>query len=463
MKKSISILATALFIGVLGTSCSKNDDAIVPPPPPAGSTVVELSGNLETQTLLQSKKYLIKGQVFVRDGKTLTIQPGTVIMGDKSTKGTLIIDRGAKIIANGTAALPIVFTSSLPVGARDRGDWGGLIILGRASVNVADQAIEGITPSVTYGGIVDNDNSGSLNFVRVEFAGIELTPNNETNSITLGGVGSGTAMNNCQVSFGGDDGFEWFGGSVNGKNLIAFACWDDSFDIDFGYSGKLQFLLDIRNASYADQSGSNGIECDTNANDIVPTQGTLTNGTISNYTSVGPRATSAQVINASFQHAVDLRRRTAISIGNSVMTGYPRGIRMSTQSVYDNYLAGTGVLLNNILVADLVTYTGTATGTGNTVGVAALWTATNNAITTNDFAANFTALGLNPDFAFGLRSNTAYPTNPNFAVTTGSLATGASFTNAKFTGMDVVTFRGAFGATDWTDMWAEFNPIGKAY
>lgn len=471
MKKSISIFATVLFMGMFATSCTEKDDPIVVTPP-TGSTVVELSGTLETQTLLASTKYLIKGQVFVRDGRTLTIEAGTVIMGDKATKGTLIIDRGARIIANGTAARPIVFTSALPVGTRDRGDWGGLIILGRASVNVADQSIEGITPSVTYGGTVDNDNSGSLSFVRVEFAGIELTPNNETNSITLGGVGSGTVMNNCQVSFGGDDGFEWFGGSVNGKNLIAFGCWDDSFDIDFGYSGKLQFLLDIRNASYADQSGSNGIECDTNANDLVPTQGTLTNGTISNYTSVGPRATATQGINANFQHAVDLRRRTAISIGNSVMMGYPRGIRMSTQSVYDNYLAGTGVLLNNILVADLVTYTGApatvpaAANPGTAAAITTLWTAAangNTTITTNDFAANFTALGINPDIAFGLRTNTSYPSNPNFAVTSGTLATGASFANAKFAGMDVVTFRGAFGATDWTDTWAEFNPIVKVY
>ena len=470
MKKSISILATALFIGVLGTSCSKNDDAIVPPPP-AGSTVVELSGNLETQTLLESKKYLIKGQVFVRDGKTLTIQPGTIIMGDKSTKGTLIIDRGAKIIANGTVSKPIVFTSALTAGTRDRGDWGGLIILGKAVVNVPDPAIEGITPAVTYGGTMDNDNSGVLNYVRVEFAGIELTPNNETNGITLGGVGSGTIMTNCQVSFGGDDGYEWFGGSVNGKNLISFGSWDDSFDIDFGYTGKLQFLLDVR-YSYADQSGSSGVECDTNANDGVPLQGTLTTGVISNLTCVGPRATATQVVNANFQQAIDLRRRTALSIGNSVMIGYPRGIRMNQNSVFDNYAAGTGVLMNNILVADLLPYNvGTTAGTASVASVTALWTLPANGNTTItaiigtpfDIPATFVTLGLNPAIAFGTNLNTAYPANPNFAVTTGTLATGASFTNSKFAGLEVVTYEGAFGATDWTDMWAEFNPIGKAY
>jgi hypothetical protein len=453
---------------VFAISCSSNDDAI-DVPPPAGSTTVELSGNLETQTLVASKKYLITGQVFVRDGKTLTVEPGTIIMGDKATKGTLIIDRGGKINANGTALKPIVFTSALAVGTRDRGDWGGLVILGKAIVNVPDPSIEGITPAVVYGGTVDNDNSGTLNYVRVEFAGIELTPNNETNSITLGGVGSGTIMTNCQVSFGGDDGYEWFGGSVNGKNLISYGSWDDSFDIDFGYTGKLQFLLDVRYASYADQSGSNGIECDTNANDAVPAQGTLTTGVISNYTSIGPRATAAQSINANFQHAVDLRRRTALSIGNSVMIGYPRGIRFNQQSVYENYapLTGTpvGFLINNVLVADLLPYNVGSGGTTNTVAaLTTLWTVANTTITANDFAANYATLGLNTAIAFGTNINTAYPTNPNFAVTTGLLATGAAFTNAKFsTGFEVVTYRGAFGATDWTDTWAEFNPIGKAY
>ena len=357
----------------------------------------------------------------------------------------------------------------MPVGTRDRGDWGGLVILGKAIVNQPDPSIEGITPAVVYGGTVDNDNSGVLNYVRVEFAGIELTPNNETNSITLGGVGSGTTMTNCQVSFGGDDGFEWFGGSVNGKNLISYGSWDDSFDIDFGYTGRLQFLLDIRYGSYADQSGSNGIECDTNANDAVPTQGTLTTGVISNFTSVGPRATASQSVNANFQHAVDLRRRTALSIGNSVMIGYPRGIRFNQQSVYDNYLSGTGVLTNNILVADLLPYSVGSGGTTNTAAaVTALWTASNTTITAVagtafDIAAQYSTLGLNSAIAFGTNTNTGFAANPNFAVTSGTLASGASFSNAKFAGMETVTYRGAFGATDWTDTWAEFNPIGKVY
>src|SRR5690606_4542695 len=190
---------------------------------PVGGSTIELTGNLTTQTLSKDNKYLLKGQVFVRDGQTVTIQPGTVIFGDKATRATLVVDRGGKIIANGTQSEPIVMTSSQPAGIRDRGDWGGLVILGKANVNQPNPAIEGITPEVNFGTTqsneFDDDNSGVYKYLRVEFAGIELTPNNETNSITMGGVGRGTEMEYLMVSYGGDDGFEWFGGTVNGKYL----------------------------------------------------------------------------------------------------------------------------------------------------------------------------------------------------------------------------------------------------
>lgn len=457
MKNSIYSLATALLVGAFATSCTENDDPIEV----QTSTAIEISGNMSSRTMRASEKYILKGSVFVKAGQVLTIEPGTVIFGDRATKGTLIIERGGRIEANGTAEKPIVFTSASPRNERDRGDWGGLVILGSANVNVPDPAIEGITPAVNYGGTNDADNSGTLNYVRVEYAGIELSVNNETNNITLGGVGSGTTITNCQTSFGGDDGFEWFGGSVNGRNLIAFGMWDDSFDIDFGFSGKLQFLLDVRGSS-ADQSGSNGIEADSNANDNPTTLPTT--AVISNYTSVGPRLTATQAINGNFQHCIDLRRRVAMSLGNSVMIGYPRGMRMNQQSVADNYTAGTGVLINNILVADLLPF---AVGSGMTASattVQNLWNATNTTITTNDFAANFAALGIDPTVNLGSILPEQYASNPNFAVTTGTLTSGAAFTNAKFTtGFQAVTYRGAFGTTDWTDGWAEFRPNAKNY
>ena len=466
MKKNLFLVASLLSAVITLNSCSNDDNPIIvdaTPPPTTPSGPVELTGELTTRTLTKDKKYLIKGQVFVRTGAVLTIEAGTTIFGDKATKGTLVIDRGGKIIAEGTAAAPIVFTSALPAGTRDRGDWGGLVILGNAPVNQPDPAIEGITPAVIFGGTNNADNSGILKYVRVEFAGIELTPNNETNSITLGGVGSGTQMDYTQVSFGGDDGFEWFGGSMNSKHLIAFAMWDDCFDVDYGFTGKVQFGVSIRYGSYADQSGSNIFETDNGPNDNLTTL--ITTGVFSNITGVGPRITNTQSINGNYQHALDLRRRTALTIANSAFVGMPRGLRMNQQSVFDNYTTGTGSLLNNYMSAPLVTF---SVGTGMTATastVQTLWNATNETNVNTDLAAVYLDLGLNTNIFFGTNTSTGYAANPDFRVSAGALTTGAAFTNPKLADafFTKITYRGAFGTTDWTDGWAEFNPVTRAY
>jgi hypothetical protein len=458
MKISKFFLTSLMISALTVVSCSSDDDN---DNNNDNNTVITLSGNLESMTLTKDKKYLIQGQTFVRNGKVLTIQPGTIIKGDKATKGTLIIDKGGKIEANGTASEPIVMTSNLPAGSRDRGDWGGLVILGNAPVNQTDPSIEGITPAVVYGGTVSADNSGTLRYVRVEYAGIELTPNNETNSITLGAVGSGTTMEHVQVTFGGDDGFEWFGGTVNGKYLISFASWDDSFDVDFGYTGKNQFGLEVRYPSFADQSGSNSFECDNGPNDNVTTL--LTEGVFSNFTCVGPKATDAQSINANYQHSLDLRRRTAVTIANSVFIGYSFGLRMNQQSVYTNYAAGTGKLLNNIMVIPASRDFVVGTGMTATAGDIRTWFNLTNTLITTATADAFGTLGLASNVAFGANVVSAYPANPNFAVTTGTLTSGAAFSDAKLSGLQPVAYRGAFGTTDWTDGWAEFVPNSRTY
>lgn len=467
----VPVMALSVFLA----SCTKDDDNNTPPPSP----YEELTGNLTTTRLTSDKKYLLKGQVFVRNGQTLTIDPGTVIFGEKRTKGTLIIDRGGKIIAEGTPNNPIVMTSDQPAGTRDRGDWGGLVILGNASTNQVDPTIEGIDPAVHFGGnpgnvissaaINDEDNSGTIKYVRIEFAGIELTPNNETNSLTLGGVGRGTTLENCQVSFGGDDGFEWFGGTVNAKNLIVFNTWDDDFDVDYGYSGNVQFGLSIRYPSYADQSGSNTFECDNgpNDNDVQP----YTTGTFSNITAIGPIRSGSSTSNANFQHSLDLRRRTAVSIANSVFIGFPRGIRMNQASVVSQYQASRGVLLNNIVVTPGGSNAYLA-GSGVAVSdVTAIWTSGGNTMTEGALSdASFTNLGLNPNISYGSGMvASAYPANPDFAVSSGPLLSGADFTNPKFSETNRqgifqnVAFVGAFGNTNWTTGWAEFRPVDKSY
>ena len=478
------LACTAVAVGLFVSSCEGDDPIIIDNG--GDDEYVVLQGNLTSQEQLNlnaDKKYLLRGQVFVRENQTLTIPAGTVIMGEKSTKGTLIIDRGGKIIANGTKEKPVIMTSNQKPGDRDKGDWGGLVLLGKAKINLPNPAVEVISPAVNYGGEDDNDNSGSLTFLRVEFAGIELTPNNETNGITLGAVGRGTKFENIQVSYGGDDGIEWFGGSVNGKNLIVFATWDDCFDIDNGFSGKLQFGLAIRYPSHADQSESNGFEWDTDGDNDLSRFKTAT--VASNFTVIGP-AIDKNSYNGNYRHAVDLRRNVAGSIVNSVFIGFPTAFRFNHKSAYDNYVGSgaSGIIENNIFYAKTAkTAAGSnLTGAGITnAQVESFLTAKNTVEAGADFetSAAYTALGINPNLLFNKRVKTDYAKNPSFAVTSGTIATGAKFDGAIATKLDeaearstganawkfdrTVTFRGAFGATDWTQGWTNFNPIQEVY
>lgn len=471
MKKQILSLAT-LAMFAFAASCDKKDgDNNNNGNNNNGNETeyVQLTGELSSQTLTKDKKYLIVGQVFVRDGQTLTIEPGTVIFGEKKSKGTLVIDRGGKLVADGTASEPIVFTSNQAIGDRDRGDWGGIVLLGNANVNIPNPSVEGIEPAVTYGGTDDADNSGSMQYVRVEFAGIELTPNNETNGITLGGVGNGTKFENIMVTYGGDDGIEWFGGSVNGKNLVVFGTWDDCFDIDNGFSGNLQFGLSVRYPSYADQSDSNGFEWDTNGTNEATAQPTT--ATVSNFTLIGP-SKDGNSYSGNFKYGVDLRRRVAANLFNSVVLGYPNAIRMNQNTVFPNYQSGEAQVANNVFYAKT---TKAVSGNGDYTADSILnyLAANDNVIeagTEWQVPAAYQALGVNPELFFGRTLNTEYAKHPNFAVTSGTIASGANFSYDAFQDANrsaqfdkTVTFKGAFGATDWTQGWTNFDPINTAY
>ncbi|MEJ1236971.1 hypothetical protein WBG78_02515 [Chryseolinea sp. T2] len=475
-----------------------------------GDPVVTLTGTLATRTLDAATVYLIKGQTFIPSGVVVTIPAGTLIKGDKTTKATLIVQPGGQLIANGTESNPIVFTSNLPVGSRDRGDWGGIILLGNGWVNqTALPAIEGITPSQTYGNITSpttnaDNNAGSLKYVRIEYAGIELTPNNETNSLTMGGVGTGTTIDHVQASFGGDDGFEWFGGTVNAKYLISLSTWDDDFDTDFGFGGNVQFGLAVRNTFFADQSGSNAFESDNqgNANDTPGGLAGYTRAVFSNITVLGPRdvttgtgsGTAARAISANYQNALHLRRRSALSIFNSFFSGFPVGIRLDDQPTLDNLNNGDANYAYNVLASPntsevasspSTSASNVAFSTGLNLGDAAVvktyFDAHNNTLVKPTASAPwspvagtpagsvepYAELGINRAQFWGGNTSSNYPSNPDFAVTTGTLSSGANFTHAKLTGNSAidgtVTFRGAFGTTDWTNGWAEFQPLNKAY
>ena len=286
------------------------------------------------------QQYLLKGYVYVTAGHTLTIDGGTIIRGDKDSKGTLIIERGAKIIANATAASPIVFTSNQDAGDRTYGDWGGVILCGQAPVNwTAGQAqVEG-GPRSFYGGSIPNDNSGIMRYVRIEYAGIAFSPNNEVNGLTLCGVGNATEIDHIQVSYSGDDAYEFFGGTVNTHHMVAYATWDDDFDTDNGYQGKGQFLSIIRNPNAADQSGSKGFESDsylagTYTGLATPVDLTKMNrGIFSNVTAIGPLVSpTSTAYDPQYTAGVHLRRGSGMSILNSIIAGWPCGVLIDESS-----------------------------------------------------------------------------------------------------------------------------------
>jgi hypothetical protein len=281
----------------------------------------EITGPITSdRTLTSDKDYLLKGVVFVEAPATLTIEAGTKIMGEKASNGALVIEPGAKIHAEGSADHPIVFTSQAEPGERAPGDWGGLIVLGRAPINVPGGTanVEGITGDGTaYGGDKADDDSGVIKYVRIEFSGTQLSPDNEINGLTLAGVGNKTTIDYVMVHQTLDDCFEFFGGTVNAKHLICAYNGDDGFDWDLGYVGKLQFLALQQDPNVADDT--NGFEGDNDADSSL--NAPLSNPTIYNATLCGKNVDVDKQ-----QYGMLLRRSTKAHLANLVVMGFEAGV-----------------------------------------------------------------------------------------------------------------------------------------
>jgi len=245
----------------------------------AARPLVVVTDSIRTNTTWTSNNvYKLSGLIYVTNGAILTIQPGTLIQGTAGTNASLVITRGSKINAIGTATNPIVFTSSRDTGLRAKGDWGGIILLGRSTLNSTTGIanIEGIATSsvTTFGGSTspdDNDNSGNLKYVRIEFGGYIFDTDKEINGLTLGAIGRNTVIDYVQCSYINDDAFEWFGGTVNCSHLVAFKCVDDNFDTDNGFSGSVQFALGVRDPLISDQSSASTSEGFESDNDVCGT------------------------------------------------------------------------------------------------------------------------------------------------------------------------------------------------
>lgn len=419
----------------------------------------------ESRTLKAQYTYKLRGLVYVTDGAVLTIEPGTKIVGELNKQGGLIITRSCKIIADGTVDKPIIFTSEAATPAR--GDWSGLVLLGNAPTNSSFNGVQGV--GEIEGGINNSDglglygtpttqaqnpadNSGILRYVRVEYAGYAFLPDKEINGITFGGVGSGTVVDYVQSSYANDDSFEWFGGNVNCKHLIAYRGLDDDFDTDNGYSGKVQFGIGLRDSAVADISKSEAFESDNDANGstLTPSTGCV----FSNMTVMGPKATLANVGNALFVWGAQIRRNSTMSLFNSIIMGYPYGLFIDAQKGSPTDLnIPNAINVQNTIIAGCpnpIQYVASPTApTGATVASITTWfntAAYGNSIITNNTDAGLIAPFnyLTPDF------------NPSSA--TAAAATGSSFTNPKTTGFFTpVTYKGACAVGDtWWKTWTKY-------
>ncbi len=343
LRRNSGLGLTVLFSAVLAAGCSDSTSGPnppPPPPPPPGGPAV-LKGNItagETRTLTESE-YLIQGTVLVEDGGTLVIPAGTVLEGDVTIAPTaLIVRQGGKLMAQGTASDPIVFTSSAPVGSRTRGDWGGVVLNGRSLCNFpADECVaEG--NAGPYGGNVLDDDSGSLSYVRIEYAGYEVSFGNELNSLTLNAVGSGTHIDHIQAHYGLDDGVELFGGTVDLKYILITGASDDSFDYSTGWQGRGQFWIAQQDPFDAD----NGFEVDGNEEDYDATP--FTDPLIYNVTLIGKGSTGAA---GESTRGILFRRGTAGNVYNVIIQGFEVGFDIDNAETVGRVAIRNSIVFGN--------------------------------------------------------------------------------------------------------------------
>ncbi|MDR1459523.1 MAG: hypothetical protein LBI60_04850 [Bacteroidales bacterium] len=481
--KHFKLASYMLLVGVLllSAGCDKKPES-TPDDPIVGVTLDLGDGSKENyeiksdMTLKYPNTYHLRGFVYVPAGVTLTIEPGVIIKGEKATQGTLIVERGGKIMAQGTKDRPIVFTSEQAAGNRKPGDWGGIIILGKAPHNLGEQTIEGGVRS-KHGGTDPNDNSGILSYVRVEFAGIEYSIDNEINGITFGSVGAGTKIDHLQVSYSGDDSFEWFGGTADAKYLVAYCGWDDDFDTDNGFCGRIQYAFALRNPKIGDKSASNGFESDNNANASATEP--YTSAVFANVSLFGPVANvssynneagmNGSTVDARFQAGLHLRRNTQLSIFNSVIAAFPIGIIIENDKSSTTQQWATEEKLNitNCYVSGVIKSFQNAQYWSNATVL--------NPGDNGDFIdAYFNRQGggnhVSTIADLKLSGNPLDLSKPVVCPASDSpLASGANWSHSKVSiGFDKVNYIGAFGPTEssannWTSGWCNFDPQNTVY
>lgn len=375
MKKSYLKLLAAAFIisttAVTFVACSDSDDDDIPVVSPTGiaSNPNDFKGEVksgETVTLDATKVYKITGSVIVRDGGKLVIPAGTKLEASGGTSAFVVVEQGGQIFANGTATSPVVFTSP----AATPGSWGGVVICGRAPINKGTTATSEVG-NATYGGTVANDNSGSLTFVRIEYAGAIFTGEKEFNGLSLFGVGNGTKIDNVSMVNGSDDGIEFFGGTVNVSNIVSFGNEDDAFDWTEGWNGTATNVYTKRRANGV---GNRGIEADNsqNNNGLEP----RSNPTIKNATFIGAESGESDALklregtHATIDNVVLSSWKTGINVEHDQSVAYFNGANKITKVKFDNVTTKASVKATAgsaaaTLLANTFTEDSSANGAGN--------------------------------------------------------------------------------------------------
>jgi hypothetical protein len=458
------------------------------------SSTVTLSGRITSDVKLYAKDInYLKGIVYITNGATLTIEAGAKVQGKSGADvATLVICRGAKLEARGSAENPIIFTSSSATPYS--GDWGGIVICGTAPINTSAtangttilglyQTEGGISNSTNLDGYAGSgdpafptsnstDNSGVLQYVRIEYAGHAYLPDSELNSLTLAAVGNGTTIDHIQVTYAKDDAYQWFGGTVNCKYLISYKTQDDDFDFGFGYNGKIQFGIALRDNTVADISRSNGIESYNTSSGTTATP--VTSPVLSNFTIIGPRQNSSSTYNSLYYSGLHLRRNSSLSIFNSIILGWPRGVFIDASQGTPTDLNITNNLLKiqNVTIGsnvDNVKYSVSGTSpTGATDASILSWFSTSsykNVIVTDAIDAGLVGPYLStPDFK---PSQSTYNSG-TFNGTLGSINEFNFNSNTSFSDtflqdafFNQVNYRGAVGLSGsestWWQSWTTWN------
>lgn len=432
-------LSLAALLIAATAACSDSND---PPAPIAEDGTIAVTADITANTTWTTgNTYTLRKHVFVKHGATLTIEPGTVVQGYRGS--SLVVTTTGKIDAAGTAAAPIVFTSAQPVGYRSAGDWGGVVLLGLARINVSGgtNQIEGFpagTSGTTYGGTNDAHDCGRIKYARIEFAGFQLAVDNELNGLTVGGCGSQTELDFVQIHKGADDGIEFFGGTADLKHALVTQPDDDGLDWDYGWTGRAQFVVVQQNALVGDR----GIEADNHGTtpDALP----RSNPTIYNMSLIGSNAAPGTA--GKNQGGIHFRRGTAGNVHNTVVMGFAdKVIDVDGTATVAQFTAGELFLKNSIIYDNV-----------DIVDATTLWPDSANdggfEEATELFAPALANEAVNPNLGspYDLAAPSFLPAVGSPALAGGATPPADGFFDAA------ATFRGAFGTVDWTSGWTAF-------